>query len=135
MSLQLSTSARNALLDAVYADMGGSVVIRLFDGTMPANCAGADAGTKLAEYTLAASWMGTSSGGQKAIINTPLVVAALASGLATYFRVYKSGGATCEMQGSLSISGGGGDMVVDNANIVAGQNVTITGWTWNAPGA
>jgi hypothetical protein len=39
------------------------------------------------------------------------------------------------MQGTVSGSGGGGDMELSNVNIATGQPVTITGFTLNAGNA
>jgi hypothetical protein len=38
------------------------------------------------------------------------------------------------MQGTISETGGGGDLTVDNVNVVNGQNVDITGFDIFAPG-
>ena len=57
-----------------------------------------------------------------------------ASGTAGYFRFYDAS-ANCHMQGTITATGGGGDMTLDNTNIAAGQTVNITGFTLTAPGA
>ena len=46
-----------------------------------------------------------------------------------------SASANCHMQGTITATGGGGDMTLDNTNIAAGQTVNITGFTLTAPGA
>ena len=48
-----------------------------------------------------------------------------ASGVAGHFRVYDSAGAVCHYQGSVTLSGGGGDMTLDNTNIATGQSVSV----------
>jgi hypothetical protein len=52
-----------------------------------------------------------------------------AAGTAGHFRVYDSGGSTCHWQGSITASGGGGDMTIDNIIFAAGQAFTITSFT------
>jgi hypothetical protein len=35
------------------------------------------------------------------------------------------------MQGSVTLTGGGGDLTLDNTNIAAGQDVLVTSFTYN----
>jgi hypothetical protein len=39
------------------------------------------------------------------------------------------------MQGTITATGGGGDMTLDNTSIASGQQVTITSFTLSAGGA
>jgi hypothetical protein len=39
------------------------------------------------------------------------------------------------MQGTVTVTSGGGDIEIDNTSINSGQSVNITSWTWTAPGA
>jgi hypothetical protein len=50
-----------------------------------------------------------------------------------HFRIYQ--GATCHVQGSITVTGGGGDMTLDNTSIASGQQVTITSFSITAGGA
>jgi hypothetical protein len=52
-----------------------------------------------------------------------------------YFRIYASDGTTCHVQGTISATGGGGDLTVDNTDIADDQHITITGFAISAPGA
>lgn len=135
MALQFSTAVRDALLDVIESTVGTSAVLRMFDGVMPANCAAADAGTKCVEMSLQSDWMAASSSGSKAKSGTWSDASADATGTVDYFRLYASNGTTCHMQGTITATGGGGDMTVDNINVAALQVVTITGFTLTAPGA
>jgi hypothetical protein len=56
-------------------------------------------------------------------------VSADANGTAGHFRIYDSGGTTCHIQGSITATGGGGDMELNNTSIAATQTVTITSFT------
>lgn len=135
MSLQFSTTYRNGMLDELATVLGGSEVIKIFTGSPPSNCATADSGTKLVEYDLAGSgdW-NAASGGTKTLASLPLSTTAVNTGTAGYFRFY-DGSANCHMQGTITATGGGGDMPLDNTSINSGQTVNITGFTLTAPGA
>ena len=132
MAIQLSVTARNDRLTAIGTATGGSGKISIFSGTMPANCAATATGTDLADFTLGASPWGTAASGSIALASLPLSTTGL-SGAGTgtgagYFRVLDSGGA-CHIQGTVTATGGGGDMTVDNTSIASGQTVEITGFT------
>lgn len=134
MAMQYSTAVRNAALDAMEAAAGTSPTLKLWTGTLPANCAAADAaGTTLATLTLPSDWMAAASGGAKAILGTWQDSSADATGTAAHFRIYQ--GATCHFQGSITATGGGGDMTLDNTSIASGQQITVTTFTLTAGGA
>lgn len=129
MTIQLSTAVRNARLDAIETTMGTAIVVKIRTGAQPANCAAADSGSVLVEYTLASDWAGNAAAGSKAFSSTPISGTASGTGTAAHYRAYASDGTTCHMQGSVTATGGGGDMTVDNTSIASGQAVNITGWT------
>jgi hypothetical protein len=135
MTLQLSTAARNALLDAIETTGGASAILKIRSGAQPATCATADSGTVLATLNLPSDWMAAASGGTKAKSGTWQDASADASGTAGHFRLYASDGTTCLMQGSITATGGGGDMTIAATAVVATQAVTITAFTLTAPGA
>ena len=129
MALQLSVSVRNARLDAIETTAGTAALLRIYSGAMPADCATAASGTKLVEATLPSDWMAAAASGQKAKSGTWQDASADATGTAGYFRVYDSGGASCHIQGTVTATGGGGDLTLDNTSIAAAQSVTITSFT------
>lgn len=130
MATQLSTAVRNARLDQIETTIGASAVVKIRSGAPPANCAVADSGTVLATFNLASDWAGAASGGSKSFSGTPIQDASADNtGTAGHFRLYAADGTTCHMQGSVSVTGGGGDMEIDNTSINAGQTVQITSWT------
>jgi hypothetical protein len=132
MTIQLSVSARNAMLDALEVAIGTSAVLKLRTGAQPANCAAADAGDVIATYSLASDWMAAAASGSKAFSSTPLTdSSADNSGDLGHYRVYASDGTSCHMQGSITATGGGGDLTVDNVSVTAGQSVQITSWSIN----
>jgi hypothetical protein len=73
--------------------------------------------------------MAAASDGSKAKAGTWQDASADATGTAAYFRIYASDGTTCGMQGSVTVTGGGGDMTVDNDNFASGQSFTVTAFT------
>lgn len=132
MAIQLSTGLRNARLDQIETTIGASAIVRLRSGAPPASCAAADSGTALASFSLAADWAAAASGGAKSFSGTPIQdSSADNTGTAGHFRVYASDGTTCHLQGTVTATGGGGDMEIDNTAINAGQVVQITSWTLN----
>lgn len=132
MALQHSVAVRNAKLDAVETQIGVSAVLKIRTGAQPANCAAADSGTVLATLTLPSDWMAAASGGTKALLGTWQDASADAAGTAGHFRIYASDGTTCGMQGSVTATGGGGDMTVDNAVFALAQVFNVTAFTLTA---
>lgn len=129
MAVQLSVAVRNARLDAVETNIGTSAVLRIRSGAPPATCATADSGTLLAEMSLPSDWMAAAASGSKALSGTWQDLSANAAGTAGHFRVYDSGGTVCGIQGTITATGGGGDMTLDNTSIAITQQVTITSFT------
>lgn len=129
MAIQLSTTVRNARLDAIETAVGVSAILKIRTGAAPANCGTADSGTVLATLTLPSDWMAAASSGSKAKTGTWEDLSADATGTAAHFRLYASDGTTCHMQGTVTATGGGGDMTVDNTSFASGQAFTVTGFT------
>jgi len=129
MAIQLSATVRNARLDAIESTVGASAILEIRSGAAPADCATADSGTLLASMTLPADWMAAASAGSKAKSGTWQDASANAAGTAGHFRIKDSGGTTCHLQGTITATGGGGDMELDNTSIASGQQITITTFT------
>ena len=129
MAVQLSVTVRNARLDAIETAIGTSAVLKIRTGAQPVDCAAADSGTVLVTITLPSDWAAAASGGSKAKSGTWQDTSADATGTAAHYRLYASDGTTCHEQGSVTVTGGGGDLTLDNTSIATGQNVTITTWT------
>lgn len=99
MSLNLSTTVRDARLDVIESTIGASARLKIRSGTKPANCGTADAGTVLADITLPADWMAAASSGSKAKSGTWQDASADATGYGGHWRLYASDGTTCHAQG------------------------------------
>lgn len=136
---QCSQAAAQAGLDALLAklNVGGAGVIKIFDGTIPANCEAADAGTLLAVLGLSAtafpaSATNASPRGAKATANAISDdTAANATGTAQYFRAYDNSGTLCVIQGNCGTSGA--DMILNTTSIVLNATISCTSWTVTLP--
>ena len=128
MAIKASVAVRNARLDAIESTIGTSAVLKIRTGSPPTNITDADSGTVLASITLPSDWAAAASGGSKAKSGT-WSVAASATGTAGHFRLYASDGTTQHMQGTVTATGGGGDMTLDNTSIASGQTVTVNTFT------
>lgn len=127
--MQLSVRVRNARLDVIESTIGPSAVLKIRTGAAPASCATADSGTVLATVNLPADWMEPAANGQKGLSGTWQDNAADSGGTAAHFRLYASDGVTCDAQGTVSATGGGGDLQVDNTNFATGQQFSVTAFT------
>lgn len=135
MALQYSVAVRNAQLDSLETAIGVTPIMKIRTGAAPANAAAADTGTVLATLNLPSNWMNDAASGSKTIAGTWQDAAADAAGTAAHFRIYDSTGTTCHIQGTCTITGGGGDLVLDNTNIAVGQIITVVSFTINAGNA
>ena len=129
MAIQLSTAVRNARLDQIESTIGTSAILRVRTGAAPANCATADSGTVLATINLPSDYMSAASGGVKQLTGSWVDSSADATGTAAHFRLYDSAGTTCHLQGTVTATGGGGDMEVNTTSFSAGQQFTITAFS------
>ena len=135
MAIQLSVTLRNAGLDAYEVAVGTSAVLKIRTGAQPADVATADSGTVLATLSLPSDWMAAAASGAKAKAGTWEDAAADATGTAAHYRIYASDGTTPHLQGSVTATGGGGDMTVDNVSLAAGQQFIVTSYSWTAANA
>lgn len=104
-------------------------MLKIRSGAPPANVGTADSGTVLATLTLPSDWMAAAASGAKAKSGTWEDTSADATGTAAHFRLYASDGTTAHLQGTVTATGGGGDMTVDNTSFAAAQAFSITSFT------
>lgn len=126
MAIKLSVAVRNARLDSIETAIGVSAVLKLRTGAPPALITDADTGTVVATLTLPSDWMAAAAAGAKAKAGTWQDASADAAGTVAHFRVYASDGVTQHIQGTVTITAGGGDLTLDNDVVAAGQSITIT---------
>lgn len=132
--LTLTTALRSAIADLIVDSLdagSGAGTIAIRSGTRPADPATTATGTLLATVTLADPAFGSASSGT-ATVSDPAGVAAVATGTASWFRAFDSTGAAC-FDGSVTATGGGGDLTVVTTSIVAAATVDITGGTITMP--
>ena len=129
MSLQYSVAVKNARLDVIESTIGTTPVMKIRSGSVPATPATADSGTVLATLTLPSDWMAAASAGAKAMSGTWQDTSADNTGTAAHFRIYESTGTTCHIQGTVTATGGGGDLTVDNVSFASGQSFSVTSFT------
>lgn len=128
--MQLSVAAANARLDQIEAVIGGPT-IRLYTGSPPANCAAAETGDLVTEIPGTLDWLADASGGMK-VLRDGIYIGnySMVAGVIGHFRVYSSAD-VCHMQGTVSLPGGGGDMIMRNINVVPDQEVVVVAITIN----
>ncbi len=131
MALQYSIAVNNARLDQVETTVGTAPKLQLRSGGVPANCAAAASGTLLAELTLPSDWMAAAASASKAKAGSWTGTGA-AAGTIAHFRIVDTAGTTCHAQGTVTATGGGGDMTVDNTSIAISQAVTVNTFTLNS---
>lgn len=134
MTIQMSVASRNASLDAFETTAGTTAKLRILTGAQPADCATAQSGTLLCEMTLPSDWMNAASAGAKTKLGTWSGTGA-AAGTAAHFRIVDNAGTTCHMQGTVTATGGGGDMTLDNTSIAVSQAVTANTFSLSASNA
>lgn len=125
MSVQFSEAVRNAMLDAYESTIGTGATLKIFSGPLNASCAAADPTGLLCTIAFPSDWMAAAAGGVKSL-NAGSNNAS-ASGVAISYRWYNSAQTVCHEQGTVSAPNGGGDLILDNATLVAGNLISITG--------
>lgn len=133
MAFQFSDTARNGIVNAIATAGGSAPTLEIRSGTVPANCAAAASGTVLVTMTLPSTWMNGGSAGVATLAGTWQDLLADNNGTAGHFRIRQ--GATTHIQGTVTATGGGGDMTLDNPVITSNQQVTVTSFTLTAGGA
>jgi len=132
MTISIAVLARNNMLDGLETFIGASPVLKLRTGSPP-GIGNADSGTVVATMTLPSDWMGDAAAGVKAKSGTWEDLSADSAGTVGHFRIYKSDGTTQEIEGTVTITSGGGDIELDNNVVEAGQQITITTFQLTAP--
>lgn len=131
MAHQYSVAVNNARLDAIEVTIGTAPLIRFYTGAKPTNCAAAASGTLLASVALPSDWMAAATAAAKAKTGTWSGTFS-AAGTVGHYRIYDSTGTTCHQQGSVTLTGSGGDMTLDNVDAANGQAWTVTTFQINA---
>lgn len=124
MSITHVTALRNTLADAVDAAINtgsGTATLTLRDST-----------SVLATFNLQNPAFGAAAGGVITLEGVPITTNATAAGDADNFQILDRDG-TLLVSGSVTGSGGGGDIEVSNINIASGQLCSLDSLTYTAP--
>lgn len=123
MAEQLNIAVRNRQADSL-GDALNSGTLKIYTGTPPANADAAATGTLLVTITLPADAFAAASGGEAAKAGTWSGTAGV-TGTAGWFRLANSG-ATLIMDGTVTATGGGGDLELSTVSIVSTNTVTVS---------
>lgn len=135
MTAKMTNAAAIAALNAATALVGASGKIRIYSGTVPTDADAALSGnTVLAEFAGSADFFPDATDGTGKATTTANAISndtsADATGTATFFRILTSANAAV-FQGSITATGGGGDITVSTVSIVAGATISITSLVLN----
>lgn len=120
MTVGMASAVRNAMLNAITTQAGGSAVITIYNGTRPAT--GGTATTALCTLTCNATFANSASGGMLTL-NSIANGTASATGTATWARLTTSGG-TFLMD--MDVGTSGTDVNLNTTTIVSGATVSIS---------
>lgn len=131
MAVRLNTGDRNAMLDALTARLnGGTLQVRT--GAQPATVGTAATGTLLGTLTLGSPAFAAATGGTATANTIGSDTSADATGTAGWFRILTST-ATGAIDGSITPTGGGGDLTLDSVSVTVGGAINATGLTLTMP--
>lgn len=134
MSIQYSTSHRNANMDDITTKAGATAFLLIYTGAQPATCATAATGTLLATLAMTNPIAPASSGG---VLTMSAITSANTgnAGTAGYWRICtSSAGTTVVAQGAVAVSG-------SDLNFAGGiiwtlaETIGVTSFTITATGA
>jgi len=121
MSISVTVAATQSMGAALATAIGASSTIKIYSGSKPATPETGATGTLLVTVAISGSF--TSSSGALTAAD-PAAASPAASGTAGYFRLATSGG-TAILDGTVTATGGGGDMTLGSTTISTGVNVDL----------
>lgn len=130
LNTHLSIASWDAALDSAL-NVLNSGTVQIYSGTQPLTPDTALSGnTLLVTMTLGATAFGAASAGTKTANSITSGVAA-ATGTASFFRAFQSGGTVAVIDGSVGTSGA--DMTIPSVSIVSGVTIGESSWTVSMP--
>lgn len=121
MAVTHGAATRTVIADLIDTQHGTAGVLVFREGT-----------TDLVVFALQNPAFGAASGPTITLAGTPITQAAVAAGDADNFET-RTSGAEVILAGSITATGGGGDITVDNVSIANLQEVTLNSLTYTAP--
>ena len=137
MAFKISSDARNAACHAVVGliDGGsGAGTIEIRTGSQPSSPEAGATGTLLATLTFTYPAFGAASGGVATAAAITSDTSVEAQALAGWFRVKDSNGVAV-LDGSVTVTGGGGDLTFDSVQFIVGGTCAIATATLTMPQA
>jgi hypothetical protein len=133
VALSFSDSLRNSRANAITTacDAGsGAAILEIRTGAKPTSPDDAATGTLLASVTLNDPSFGAAADGVITLDDSPALTdaSADATGTAAHFRIKTSAGAGV-VDGTVTATGGGGDLTLNTVSLVASATFTVTGGT------
>lgn len=135
MAIKIGTGARDAATNGIVdrLDAGaGAGIVRVYTGAPPATPQAAVTGTLLVAFVLSDPAFGAASAGVATGSGLPKTGTGLAAGTAGWFRAVDSDG-TGVWQGTVTATGGGGDMTMDTTTVSVGLTVNLTALSYTTP--
>ncbi|CAJ4720319.1 Uncharacterised protein [Burkholderia pseudomallei] len=131
MTMGFSTAVRNAMLDAITTQAGGSALLNIYSGTRPATGGALSGNTLLAQLTCNATFAPASSGGVLTL-NSIANATAAATGTATWARLTTSGGT---FVADFGVGTSGTEIIIGTTSITSGATVSVSSATITAGNA
>jgi hypothetical protein len=136
MALSFSNFTANAMLNALKTDIDGGPgtrCLKIYSGAVPAS-----ADVALTSQTVLATLPKTTTFANNALDKTLEVVSfdgqtASATGTATFFRIFSTGSDLPHIQGTVTVTGGTGDLVISKTQITQGEPVSILSMKFTLP--
>lgn len=143
MGVQYSTRVRIAMLDSIETATGANARVVFYGGSKPAICSDPASATVIATLPLTGNsgdWMAAASAAGNVVTKakhsaSSWSATASAAGTITHYRIYDSTITNCDEQGTVTATGGGGDITLDNVVVALSQTITITSKTITAGNA
>ena len=125
-NLLYSNGTRDAQQTGLITYAGSGSLIKIYSGTQPVNANTAISSQTLLVTLTVAGTFGTDSNGT-ITIGSVTSGTAVATGTASFFRIFKSDGTTVIMDGSVGTASA--DMILNSTSIVTSQTVSISSGT------
>ena len=125
MALTISAAAAQSMGNGpgLVTTIGAAALIRIYTASRPATPETAISGqTLLATITLSGSF---SSTGGVLTASDPAAVTIAASGTAAWFRLLAASGPTAILDGTVTATGGGGDMTLATVSLSSGATLDL----------
>lgn len=131
MTIRISTGLRNHVATSIGTAFD-SDTLEIYASTQPASADLSTTGTLLVQITLPADAFSDPSSGVLTKNGTWQDTSANATGVAGWFRL-RNGDDTLRLDGDVTVTGGGGNLTLNQLTTSAGGTVTITSFSITIP--